>query len=212
MLSDGAAGSAGADRPACQMSRRPSHNRAWPEQSCIITGDAGESFETLYAWQRLTEAGFTPRIAAPSKRRLNLVIHDFEPGWDTYIEKPGYAAESDLTFDDVAHRRLRGGARPGRPRPGISAPRPAGPRHRPRLRRGGRSGCSPSATASRSWPPPTSCKGKRVTAYEHCRWEIQAAGGDYVTADQAVRDGRIVTGQTWQSHPEFYRLVFQCLG
>ena len=67
----------------------------------IITGDAGESFETLYAWQRLTEAGFTPRIAAPSKRRLNLVIHDFEPGWDTYIEKPGYAAEADLTFADV---------------------------------------------------------------------------------------------------------------
>ena len=53
--------------------------------------------------------------------------------------------------------------------------------------------------------------GKRVTAYEHCRWDIQAAGGDYVTTDQAVRDGRIVTGQTWQSHPEFYRLVFQCL-
>ena len=45
----------------------------------IITGDAGESFETLYARQRLTEAGFTPRIAAPSKRRLNLVIHDYWP-------------------------------------------------------------------------------------------------------------------------------------
>ncbi len=33
----------------------------------------------------------------------------------------------------------------------------------------------------------------------------------YVTAEQAVRDGRLVTGQTWQSHPEFYRLVFECL-
>jgi len=56
------------------------------------------------------------------------------------------------------------------------------------------------------------CTGKRVTAYENCRWEIEAGGGNYVTADQAVRDGRIVTGQTWQSHPEFYTLVFQCLG
>ena len=52
---------------------------------------------------------------------------------------------------------------------------------------------------------------RRVTAYENCRWEIEAAGATYVAADQAVRDGRIVTGQTWQSHPEFYRLVFQCL-
>ena len=50
-----------------------------------------------------------------------------------------------------------------------------------------------------------------MTAYENCRWEIEAAGATYVTDDQAVRDGRIVTGQTWQSHPEFYRLVFECL-
>ena len=54
--------------------------------------------------------------------------------------------------------------------------------------------------------------GKRVTAYEHCRWEIEASGATYVSADQAVRDGHIVTGQTWQSHPDFYRHVFACLG
>ena len=30
--------------------------------------------------------------------------------------------------------------------------------------------------------------------------------------EQAIRDGRVVTGQTWQSHPEFYREVFNCLG
>jgi deglycase len=54
-------------------------------------------------------------------------------------------------------------------------------------------------------------KGRRVTAYEHCRWEIEAAGATYITDQQAVRDDRLVTGQTWQSHPEFYRLVFSCL-
>lgn len=32
---------------------------------------------------------------------MNLVIHDFEPGWDTYIEKPGYLVESDITFSEV---------------------------------------------------------------------------------------------------------------
>jgi protease I len=29
--------------------------------------------------------------------------------------------------------------------------------------------------------------------------------------EQVVRDGRIVTGQTWQSHPDFYREIFLCL-
>ena len=31
----------------------------------IVPGDAGESFECLYARQRLLEAGWEPRIAAP---------------------------------------------------------------------------------------------------------------------------------------------------
>jgi protease I len=52
--------------------------------------------------------------------------------------------------------------------------------------------------------------GRRVTV-ENCRWEIESAGATFVTDQQAVRDDRIVTGQTWQSHPEFYRLVFTCL-
>ena len=68
----------------------------------IVTGDAGESYETLYALHRFCEAGYQPVIAAPSKRALHLVIHDFEPGWDTYVERPGYSVTSDLTFDEVS--------------------------------------------------------------------------------------------------------------
>jgi protease I len=61
----------------------------------IITGDAGETYECLYAKHRLAEAGFEPVIAAPTRKPMHLVIHDFEPGWDTYIERPGYRVESD---------------------------------------------------------------------------------------------------------------------
>ena len=67
----------------------------------IITGDAGESFEILYACHRLREAGYVPVIAAPAVKRMNLVIHDFEPGWDTYVERKGYLIESDISFDEV---------------------------------------------------------------------------------------------------------------
>lgn len=187
------------------------HNLPVARTILIITGDAGESFETLYARQRLTEAGFTPRIAAPSKRRLNLVIHDFEPGWDTYIEKPGYAAESDLTFDDVRIEDYEAVLVLGGRAPEYL-------RHDPRV-----IGTVRGFDAAGKWvfaichgvqilAAADLVRGKRVTAYEHCRWEIEAAGGDYSTAEQAFRDGRIVTGQTWQSHPEFYRLVFECLG
>ena len=54
-------------------------------------------------------------------------------------------------------------------------------------------------------------EGTCMTAYEHIRFEIESNGGTYDTR-QAVRDGRIVTAQTWVSHPEFYRLIFACLG
>ena len=67
----------------------------------IINGDAGEGYECLYGKHRFEEAGYESVIASPSVKRLNLVIHDFEPGWDTYVENPGYMVESDIAFDDV---------------------------------------------------------------------------------------------------------------
>ncbi|HEY8551417.1 MAG TPA: DJ-1/PfpI family protein [Vicinamibacterales bacterium] len=180
-------------------------------QILVITGDAGESFECLFARQRLIEAGFVPRIAAPSRRRLHLVIHDFEPGWDTYVERPGYGAESDLTFDEVRPEDYEAVLVLGGRAPEYL-------RHDPRVL------AIVSAFASAGKWVFAIChgvqilaaagliSGRRVTAYENCRWEIEAAGATYVSTEQAVRDGMIVTGQTWQSHPEFYRLVFQALG
>ena len=50
----------------------------------------------LHAVHRFQEAGWTAVVAAPSKRRLHLVMHDFEPGWDTYVERPGNGWESDI--------------------------------------------------------------------------------------------------------------------
>ena len=176
----------------------------------IITGDAGESYECLYARHRLLEAGLTPRIAAPSRRSLHLVIHDFEPGWDTYVERPGYGAEADLTFDEVRVDEYEAVLVLGGRAPEYL-------RHDARVldivRAFDRAerwvfaichGVQILAAAGL-------VSGRRVTAYENCRWEIEAAGATYITDEQAVRDGRIVTGQTWQSHPEFYRLVFACL-
>ena len=182
-----------------------------PTQILLITGDAGESYECLYARHRLLEAGLVPVVAAPSRRRLHLVIHDFEPGWDTYIERQGYGADADLTFDDVSVDD-------------YAAVLVLGGRAPEYLRHDARVLEIVSAfDRAQKWifgichgvqilAAAGLVVGRRVTTYENCRWEIEAAGATYVAAEQAVRDGRIVTGQTWQSHPEFYRLVFECLG
>src|ERR1051325_705769 len=70
-------------------------------KNLIITGDGGESYEALYAVHRFQEEGWEAVVAAPSRRRLNLVMHDFKPGWDTYIERRGYGLEAAVNFDDV---------------------------------------------------------------------------------------------------------------
>ena len=175
----------------------------------IITGDGGESYETWYAVHRFQEAGYETKVAAPSKRRMNLVIHDFEPGWDTYMERPGYIMESDLTFKDVKVKDYEavvciGGRAPEYLRNdakvlsilrdfdkaqkwifaichGVQLTAAAGLLH-----------------------------GKNVTCYEHVRLEAEAAGGKYLRKD-AVRDGRLVSAPTWREHPAFYREVFNCL-
>jgi protease I len=43
----------------------------------------------MYPYQRLREEGYEVHIAAPTKKKLHFVVHDFEPGYDTYTEKPG---------------------------------------------------------------------------------------------------------------------------
>jgi protease I len=177
----------------------------------VITGDGGECYETLYAVHRFREAGYEPRIAAPSRKRMHLVIHDFEPGWDTYVERPGYQVESDISFDEVhvddydavlvlggrAPEYLRHDARV------LDIVR--GFHQSDKWVFGICHGIQVLASAG------LAKGGACVTAYEHCRTDVELGGGKYIADRQAVRHGRMVTAQTWQSHPEFYREVMACL-
>jgi protease I len=176
----------------------------------LITGDAGESFEILYACHRLREAGFEPVIAAPAVKRMNLVIHDFEPGWDTYVERKGYLVESDISFDDVDAADYKAVLCPGGRAPEYLRNDVRVIRIVKEFYNSGKyvfaicHGVQILLTADL-------VNQKKVACYEHVKFEVESCGGIYVTPDEAVKDGRIVTGKTWQSHPEFYKIVFNCL-
>ena len=175
----------------------------------IVTGDGGESYETLFAVHRFREAGYEPRVAAPSKRRLHLVMHDFEPGWDTYKEAPGYGMESDLAFDDVVVNDYEAVVC-------IGGRAPEYLRNDKRLigilREFDRAGkwifsiCHGVQLLAAAGL----IKGRRVTCYQHVRIEVEAVGAKWIDAE-VVRDERLVSAPTWQEHPAFYREVFACL-
>ena len=176
----------------------------------IITGDAGESFEILYATQRLREANYVPVICAPTVKRMNLVMHDFEPGWDTYVERKGYLIESDIAFDDVNTADYKAVLIPGGRAPEY-------------LRNDARVIKIVNEFSAAGKYIFAICHGsqilvtaglvnnKKIACYEHVKPEVESCGGIYITPDEAIQDGKIVTGKTWQSHPEFYKLVFSCL-
>ncbi|HWB84053.1 MAG TPA: DJ-1/PfpI family protein [Bryobacteraceae bacterium] len=176
----------------------------------IITGDGGDSYEALYAYHRFLEARWEPIVAALSRRRLHMVIHDFEPGWETYIERPGYILDANVAVTAVAAKEfaavmILGGRAPEYLRNDASV-----------------------LSLVREFAAQDKCifaighgiqvltaagltQGRTVTCHEHVRIEVERSGGVY-SSRQAVRDGKLVTAQTWKSHPEFYREIFACLG
>ncbi len=56
----------------------------------ILTGDMAEALELFYPYYRLKEEGFITHVAAPTKKVLQTVVHDREPSYETYTEKPAY--------------------------------------------------------------------------------------------------------------------------
>jgi len=135
-------------------------------------------------------------------------MHDFEIGWDTYVERPGYCLPSDLTFDEVVVADydailLLGGRAPEylRNSPALLEV----------VREFDRQGKWVFAICHgiQILIAAGLANSRIVTAYEHLKAEVEMGGGTYAT-QEAVRDGNIVTGQTWQSHPDFYREVFKC--
>lgn len=180
-----------------------------PNKILIIVGDGGESYETLYAVHRLKEEGYVPVIAAPTKKSLHLVMHDFEPGWDTYVERVGYRMDADITLKeaDASHYvavLLIGGRSPEYLR--------NDPKVRSLVRdfESAGKGLFALCHGIQILAAAGVAKGRRLTCYEHVRWEAEAAGAKFEDTE-CVQDGNCITARTWQDHPGFYRAVMSWL-
>lgn len=176
----------------------------------IITDDAGESLEIYYAQHRFREAGYAAPIASTKEKLLHGVLHDFEPDWNTYVERPGYRIQSDLTFAQVKPAEYEAVLL-------IGGRAPEFLRHDPKVIR-----LIQEFDRLGKWifsichgvqilVAAGLVQGKKLTCYRNVRLEVEQAGGTWVD-QQSVVDGRLVTSQTWESHPEFYRHIFACLG
>ncbi len=175
----------------------------------IVTDDAGESYETLYAKHRFEEEGWNAHIGATKKKRLNGVIHDFEPGWNTYIERPGYLIKADVSLNQVKTTNYDAVLL-------IGGRAPEFLRHNSKLlnlirdfNKKGKwifsicHGIQIMIAAGIT-------EGRNLTCYTNIQFEVEQAGANWVDKESVI-DGNFITAQTWESHPEFYRDIFKQL-
>ena len=175
----------------------------------ILTGDAAESLEVMYPYQRLREEGYEVHIAAPTRKKLRFVVHDFEAGFDTYTEKPGYTWDADLSFAEVDPADYVALVVPGGRAPEYirtdadciriiehfcTADKPV----------------AQLCHAALVFTAAGMLKGRRTAAYPALEPDVTAAGAEFVDG-AAVVDGVMVSARAWPDHPEWMREFLRIL-
>jgi protease I len=176
----------------------------------ILTGDAGESLEVMYPYQRLVEEGYEVHIAAPSKKKLQFVVHDFVDGFDTYTEKPGYTWDADLAFADVEPAEYVALIVPGGRAPEYI-------RNDADCQRIVKHFFSEEKPVAQLCHAPLVLGaagvlgGRRTAAYPALEPDVAAAGATFVDGDGVV-DGVMVSARAWPDHPSWMREFVRILG
>ena len=167
----------------------------------LIIGDASETVDTLYPFYRLQEAGFEPIVAAPEKRRYQMVLHEVKPGWTITKEWEGYTLEADIAFRDVVPEEyvgifFSGGRAPEYIREDQDLQR---------ITRHFFDADKPIASVCHGVeiPARAGCvEGRRMATVPKCQFDLEVCGGIFVN-EPCVVDGKLVSGRTYHDHGHY---------
>lgn len=169
----------------------------------IVVGDATETVDTLYPYYRLIEEGFAPVVAAPEKRRYQMVLHEIKPGWTITKEWEGYSIEADIAFKDIDPEEylgifFSGGRAPEYIREDedlLRITRYFFAENRPVA----------SVCHGVEIPARAGCvKGRRMATVAKCQFDLEVCGGIYVN-EPCVIDDKLVSGRTYHDNGHFVR-------
>ena len=172
-----------------------------PSKVLIVVGDATETVDTLYPYYRLQEGGFEPVVAAPEKRRYQMVLHEIKPGWTITKEWEGYTIEADVAFRDVRPEEYTGIFFSGGRAPEYIRDDP----DLIRITRWFFASNRPVASVCHGCeiPARAGClQGRRIAAVAKCRFDVEVCGGIFVH-EPCVVDGNLVSGRTFHDHGRY---------
>jgi len=175
----------------------------------LMTGDAGEAQEIYYAKYRLEEEGWGVDIVAPTRRVFLSVVHDFEPGFDTYTEKPGYLVQADVGLSEIKAEQYDGLVLPGGRAPEYLRNRPqavAIVRHFLESGKPIAANChGPLLLLATGL-----MRGRTLTCYPDLEPDIRLAGCEFVNQSVVV-DGSLVTVRGWPDNGPWMKEFVQLL-
>lgn len=169
----------------------------------IVTGDAVEALEVYYPYYRCLEEGFDTTIAAPNKKVLNTVVHDFED-WETYTEKKGYQIEATASFEEVNPEEYDALIIPG----GRAPEHIRLNEHLSSIVAHFFDANKPIAVVCHGalvlTPIKEKLKDRELTAYIACKPEVESMGATYISEAFHV-DNNLISGHAWPDLPSLMR-------
>ena len=167
----------------------------------IIVGDASETLDTMYPYYRLIEAGFQPVVAAPEKRRYQMVLHEVKPGWTITKEWEGYTIQADVAFVEIDPDEYLGIFYSGGRAPEYIRDDP----NLIRITRYFFERNAPIASVCHGVeiPARADCvRGRRMATVAKCRFDLEVCGGTFVD-EPCVIDGNLISGRTFHDNGHF---------
>lgn len=157
----------------------------------------------------MLEEDFDVTIAAPKKKKLHTVVHDFA-NWDTFVEKPGYLIDAHASFAEIDPTQydaliIPGGRAPEYIRLDENLPKIV--RHFFEANKPVAAICHASLVLETL---PDIMKGRSMTAYIACKPGVEAIGANYVSEPTHV-DNNFVSAHAWPDLPAFMREFIKLL-
>ncbi|XP_058090440.1 protein DJ-1 homolog D [Magnolia sinica] len=182
----------------------------------IICGDYMEDYEVMVPFQALLAYGVSVDAACPGKKAGDVcrtAVHQ-SSGHQTYSESRGHNFTLNATFDEIDASKYDGLIIPGGRAPEYLAMNDSVLNLVIKIFNSGKpvaSICHGQLILAAA----DLVKGRKCTAYPPVKPVLVAAGSHWVepeTMSECVVDGNLITGATYEGHPEFIRLFVKALG
>ncbi|KAH6837659.1 Class I glutamine amidotransferase-like superfamily protein [Perilla frutescens var. hirtella] len=182
----------------------------------LLCGDYVEDYEVMVPFQALLAYGLSVDAVCPGKKAGDVcrtAIHD-SLGHQTYSESRGHNFALNATFDDIDATKYDGLVIPGGRAPeylSLNESVVGLVKKFEDLKRPIASICHGQLILAAAGI----VEGRKCTAYPAVKPALIAAGAHWVEPDTmafCTSDGNLITGATYDGHPEFIQLFIKALG